>query len=172
MLPLEGYDKATPRQICKLRKSLYVLKQASRQWNSEFSKSSKMFGFIQSAHEHCPFIYQSASTMFLALLVYVDDVVITGTSKAHIAEVNKLLHTSLITIKDLGYAKYFLGLEIARNSKRTHINKQKYVLDIVGDTGLMRAKSVSIPFPKVTKFLTASAPLLPDLENYLRLIGS
>ncbi|KAL0448135.1 UNVERIFIED_CONTAM: Retrovirus-related Pol polyprotein from transposon TNT 1-94 [Sesamum latifolium] len=66
----------------------------------------------KSPHEHCLFIKHS-TTCILILLVYVDDVLITGTSEAKITEVKSFLD-SAFTIKDLGHAKYFLGLEITR----------------------------------------------------------
>ena len=115
MLPLDGYTKAAPGQVCRLRRSLYGLKQASRQWNLEFCSKITQFGFAQSVHDHCLFIKRS-STSFLALLVYVDDVLITGTNESDILQVKCFLH-SVFSIKDLGYAKYFLGLEIARSPK-------------------------------------------------------
>ena len=58
---------------------------------------------------------------FLALLVYVDDVLITGTCEKQIVKVKKYLDL-VFTIKDLGHTKYFLGLEIARGPSGTTIN--------------------------------------------------
>ena len=58
---------------------------------------------------------------FLALLVYVDDVLLVGTHETHILRAKRFLH-STFTIKDLGYAKYFLGIEIARNPHGTYLN--------------------------------------------------
>ena len=115
MLPPDGYTKTSPGQVCRLRRSLYGLKQASRQWNLEFCSKLTQFGFAQSAHDHCLFIKRS-STSFLALLVYVDDVLITGTNENDILQVKRFFH-SVFSIKDLGYAKYFLGLVIARSPK-------------------------------------------------------
>ena len=89
MLPPDGYTKAAPGQVCRLRRSLYGLKQASRQWNLEFCSKLTQFGFTQSAHDHCLFIKRS-STSFLALLVYVDDVLITGTNENDILQVKKI----------------------------------------------------------------------------------
>ncbi|KAL0433326.1 UNVERIFIED_CONTAM: Retrovirus-related Pol polyprotein from transposon RE2 [Sesamum latifolium] len=65
-----------------------------------------------SAHDHCLFTWQTASGLVM-LLVYVDDILVTGPCLANIQLVKEHLH-QLFTIKDIGVARYFLGLEIAR----------------------------------------------------------
>ncbi|KAL0446385.1 UNVERIFIED_CONTAM: Retrovirus-related Pol polyprotein from transposon RE1 [Sesamum latifolium] len=75
----EGYTKAKSRQVCKLKRSLYGLKQASRQWSLELISKLLEFGFLQSPHDHCLFV-KASNHSFLALLVYVDDILIIGSS--------------------------------------------------------------------------------------------
>ncbi|KAK4404009.1 Retrovirus-related Pol polyprotein from transposon RE2 [Sesamum angolense] len=60
----EGY-KIPPGQVCRLKKSLYGLKQASRQWNQEFTDKIKAYGFIQSSHDHCLFVKGSGLQDFV-----------------------------------------------------------------------------------------------------------
>lgn len=76
MTPPQGYTKAKKMEICKLIKSLYGLKQASREWNHEFTKVLIVEGFQHSAHDQCLFT-KGVGPTFLCLLVYVDDVLIT-----------------------------------------------------------------------------------------------
>ncbi|KAL0423328.1 UNVERIFIED_CONTAM: Retrovirus-related Pol polyprotein from transposon RE1 [Sesamum radiatum] len=128
MTPLEGYS-VEPGLVCKLERSIYRLKQASRQWNVELMLKLTDFGFQQSAHDHCLFT-KDASDGFMELLVYVDDILVTTSSMVLIQAVKDYLH-SLFTIKDLGHARFFLGLEIARNSDGLYIAQTKYVQDIV-----------------------------------------
>ena len=168
MLPPDGYTKAAPGQVCRLRRSLYGLKQASCQWNLEFCSKLNQFGFTQSAHDHCLFIKRSSNS-FLALLVYVDDVLITGTNEDDILQVKQFLH-SVFNIKDLGYAKYFLGLEIARSPKGMFLHQRKYVLDILTGVGLLHAKTASTPIQRGHKFSTNSH-LMGEPDRYRRLIG-
>ncbi|KAL0283795.1 UNVERIFIED_CONTAM: Retrovirus-related Pol polyprotein from transposon RE1 [Sesamum angustifolium] len=168
MTPPEGY-LVQPGMVCRLHKSLYGLKQASRQWNHEFTQTLGDFGFRQSAHDHCPFI-KSTSTGFLGLLVYVDDILIMGPAEALIIEVKNYLN-ALFTIKDLGYAKYFLGLEIARSSDGMSVTQRKYINDIIIDTGMTDAHSVLTPLPHGVKFSSELGAPLSDPEKYRRLIG-
>lgn len=79
--PPPGYTKFKEGQVCKLVRSLYGLKQASCEWNAEFTSTLIDYGFQQSPHDHCLFI-KANSTHFLALLVYVDDVLITESHDA------------------------------------------------------------------------------------------
>ncbi|KAL2226906.1 uncharacterized protein LOC110011899 [Sesamum indicum] len=106
----------------------------------------------------------------MALIIYVDDIIITGPSIDDIARVKCYLH-DLFTIKDLGDARYFLGLEIARGSSGLYIAQTKYTLDIVRDTGLLHAKPASSPFPPGLKLAAASGPLFSNPGSYRRLVG-
>ncbi|KAL2246003.1 UNVERIFIED_CONTAM: Retrovirus-related Pol polyprotein from transposon TNT 1-94 [Sesamum indicum] len=87
MQPPEGYE--VPKgHVCRLKRSLYGLKQASRQWNQEFTSKLESYGFVQSKHDYCLFTKDSL-TGFYCLLVYVDDVLIAGPSEKTIAEISQ-----------------------------------------------------------------------------------
>ncbi|KAL0319697.1 UNVERIFIED_CONTAM: Retrovirus-related Pol polyprotein from transposon RE1 [Sesamum radiatum] len=169
MVPPDGLLGVESGQVCKLQKSLYGLKQASRQWNLELTTKLLDFGFKQSTHEHCLFIKQSA-TEFTALLVYVDDILLTGSSEAALHSVRDYLDR-LFTIKDLGSAKYFLGLELARSSHGLHVTQRKYLHDILADASMLDAKPAPTPFPSGLKLVLADGSLLPDPNRYRRLVG-
>ncbi|KAL0427173.1 UNVERIFIED_CONTAM: Retrovirus-related Pol polyprotein from transposon TNT 1-94 [Sesamum latifolium] len=109
MRPPEGYSVA-PGMVCRLKRSLYGLKQASRQWNQEFTSKLVSYGFTQSANDHCLFI-RGFGTTFVALLIYVDDVLLTGPSLDLLTSV-KLYLDDLFTIKDLGAARFFLAFKL------------------------------------------------------------
>ncbi|KAK4382735.1 Retrovirus-related Pol polyprotein from transposon RE2 [Sesamum angolense] len=168
MEPPQGFVGAAPGQVCKLQKSLYGLKQASRQWNLELTTKLLDFGFSQSTHEHCLFI-KSSDSEFTALLVYVDDILLTGNSESALHAVRDYLD-DLFTIKDLGQAKYFLGLELARSSHGLQVSQHKY-LDILADTSMLAAKPASTPFPLGLKLVLEDGALLPNPNKYRRLIG-
>lgn len=111
-LPL-GYSRqgeptdSSIRHVCKLNKSIYGLKQASRQWYSKFSSSLLTLGFTQSKSDYSLFTKGTASN-FVALLVYVDDIIITSPSPTVISSLTTLLN-SQFKLKDLGNLKYFFG---------------------------------------------------------------
>ncbi|KAL0319643.1 UNVERIFIED_CONTAM: Retrovirus-related Pol polyprotein from transposon RE1 [Sesamum radiatum] len=145
------------------------LDEASRQWNLELTSKLLAFGFLQSAHDHCLFLKHS-DVGLIVLLVYVDDVLITCVSELMITEVKDFFH-SAFTIKDLGPAKYFLGLEIARSPSGTSITQHKFIRDIISDTGLLSARPASSPFPPGLKLSAHDSLPLSDVEPYHRLIG-
>ncbi|CAA0817206.1 cysteine-rich RLK (RECEPTOR-like protein kinase) 8 [Striga hermonthica] len=169
MVPPKGYTKAAKGEVCLLKRSLYGLKQASRQWNIEFSDKLLGYGFIQSKHDHCMFIKHTGSTT-LALLIYVDDVLTAGNSLAAIQSLKEYLH-NLFTIKDLGPAKYFLGLEIYNTGQGTYLTQRKYILDLLHDLGLSDCKPSATPFPSGINLSSQESPTLPDSSVYRRLIG-
>ncbi|KAL0396039.1 UNVERIFIED_CONTAM: Retrovirus-related Pol polyprotein from transposon RE1 [Sesamum calycinum] len=156
---LEGY-KIPPGQVCRLKKSLYGLKQASRQWNQEFTDKIKAYGFMQSSHDHCLFV-KGSGLQLIALLVYVDDILVTTPTEILIQEIKGYLDR-LFSIKDLGPAKYFLGLELARSPQGLIATQNKYALDIIKDVGLLQGRSVTTPLPPGLKFGTESGRALQD----------
>ncbi|KAK6123626.1 hypothetical protein DH2020_042625 [Rehmannia glutinosa] len=169
MQPPAGYTKAKPGDVCLLRRSLYGLKQASRQWNTEFCSKLLAYGFTQSVHDHCLFTKHTDSSS-LFLLVYVDDVLVTGSNPEDIKLLKHHLD-SLFTIKDLGEAKYFLGLELARTGDGIYLNQRKYIIDILKDAGLLGCKPASTPFPQGLKLVHDSGSPLSQPDQYRRLVG-
>ncbi|KAL2240869.1 UNVERIFIED_CONTAM: Retrovirus-related Pol polyprotein from transposon RE1 [Sesamum indicum] len=169
MSPPEGYS-VPQGHVCCLKRSLYGLKQASRQWNHEFTTQIVAFGFVQSKHDYCLFT-KTSTNGFLVLLLYVDDILVAGTSNEHIAAVKDYLDR-LFTIKDLGVAQeHFLGLEVARSSQGIIVTQTKYIKDIMIDTGLLHARAATTPLPPGIKFTEDAGAQLPHPELYRRLVG-
>lgn len=124
----KGEYMAGKRMVCKLQKSLYGLKQASRQWNTKFTATMLDFGFSQSRSDYSLFT-MILDGHFVAVLVYIDDILIGCASEVVLQQVKDYL-ADIFKLKDLGTPKYFLGLEIARSHTWIVINQRKYVLDM------------------------------------------
>ena len=104
------------------------------------------------------------------VLIYVDDIVITGDDSTEISALKHSLHSSF-HIKDLGPLKYFLGIEFARSSKGIFLNQRKYVLDLLHDTGFLGAKPAGFPMEQHLKLSATDGTPLDDPSVYRRLIG-
>ncbi|KAL2237435.1 UNVERIFIED_CONTAM: Retrovirus-related Pol polyprotein from transposon RE1 [Sesamum indicum] len=118
-------------------------------------------------NDYCLFVKGSDDSLVI-VLVYVDDLLITGPSELLITEVKKFLD-DVFSIKDLGYAKYFLRLEIARSPVGTWISQHKYIRDLIADTGLEQCRPASTPLPLDLKLYSQSSPSLTDPEPFCRL---
>ena len=110
----EGFSSQgeTSGMVCRLVKSLYGLKQASRQWNVKLTDALVDLGFNQSSLDHSLFI-KKHHTQIIVILVYVDDMLIAGNDLVLIEHTKQELHARF-KIKDLGILRYFLGIEFNR----------------------------------------------------------
>ena len=156
--------------VCKLRRSLYGLKQSPRAWFSRFSSVVQEFGMIRSAADHSVFYHHSSTGKCIYLIVYVDDIVITGNDQDGIQILKQHLFSHFQT-KDLGKLKYFLSIEIAQSNSGVVIFQIKYTLDILTDTGMLDCKPVDTPMDPNVKLVPSQGELLRDSERYRRLIG-
>ena len=161
-LPL-GFQRQGENLVCRLNKSLYGLKQASCQWFAKFSTSIQSAGFIQSKADYSLFTCKKGKS-FTALLIYVDDILITGNDLNAINVLKQFLHNQF-WIKDLGDLKYFLGMEISRSKKGIFISQRKYALEILKDGGCLGAKPVNFPMEQNVK-LTDEGELLKNPSSY------
>jgi hypothetical protein len=142
-----GFGRKGETRVCKLHKSLYGLKQASRQWFIKLSGALKAAGFHQSLSDYSLFV-QSHHGNFLALLIYVDDVILAGNNLQDI-ENTKLFLSKQFKLKDLGQLKYFLGIEVARSRHGISLSQRKYALDILDDAGFLGVKPSRFPWSKM-----------------------
>ena len=110
-----GFTCNTPTKVCRLQKSLYGLRQAPRQWFAKLSTKLREYDFVHSYVHNSLFTYRKGD-FFMALLIYVDDIVLAGNDTHACNEFKAYLH-ACFSIKDIGPLKYFLGIEVAHGPK-------------------------------------------------------
>ncbi|CAH9106113.1 unnamed protein product [Cuscuta epithymum] len=164
-----GYTSSRTGQVCKLLRSLYGLRQAPRCWFSKLTAALITYGFSQSHADYSLFTLHRGGHL-LCILVYVDDLLITGTCPDMISSFKKYL-AEIFPVKDLGLVKFFLGLEVARGPRGIFVCQRKYVLDILDETGLMGAKPADFPMSQNHGLQLDDGPFFTDPERYRRLVG-
>ncbi|XP_071694344.1 uncharacterized protein [Rutidosis leptorrhynchoides] len=128
-------------------------------------------GFNRSKNDYSLFI-KSVNGVFIALLVYVDDIVVTGNNVKEILKFKKFL-SSKFKIKDLGVLKYFLGIEVIRSNTEICLSQRKYTLDLLSEFGLLGSKPCQTPIKPNVKFDGNKINYLPltNITEYQRLVG-
>jgi len=126
MKPPPGFAPPSPYLMCKLKKSLSSLGQAPREWYYKSVIALQDYNFKPSPLDHSLFTYHRGEA-FLVLLVYVDDLILTGNSPSHYVAFKVYLNDQF-KLKDFGSLKYFLGIEVARFPKGLFLCQWKYTL--------------------------------------------
>ncbi|RDX86519.1 hypothetical protein CR513_32141, partial [Mucuna pruriens] len=149
--------------VCKLRRSLYGLKQSPRAWFGKFSQVVQNFGMTRSEADHSIFYCHSSSAKCVYLVVYVDDIVITGNDDIKIFQLKQYLFSHFQT-KDLGHLKYFLGIEVAQSKEGIVISQRKYALDILQETSMSNCRPVDSPMDPNMKLMVKQGEPYSDPE--------
>ena len=114
MIQPEGFIvQGQENLVCKLRKNLYGLKQAPRQWYKKFYRFMHKIGFKRCETDHCCYV-KFFDNSYIILLLYVDDMLIVGSSIKEINNLKKQL-SKQFAIKDLGAVKQILDMRIIRD---------------------------------------------------------
>ena len=138
----DGYVQEDNKHlVCKLKKSLYGLKQSPRCWNKAFTEFMRSKEFKQSEADPCIYI---RGTSIVA--VYVDDLIIATKTEGEMQLVKEVLH-SRFKMKDMGKLHYCLGITIRQDDteKKIEIQQKQYILRMLEKYGLQDAKPVSTP---------------------------
>ncbi|RVW92973.1 Retrovirus-related Pol polyprotein from transposon RE1 [Vitis vinifera] len=157
-------------KVCKLKKSLYGLKQSPKAWFERFGKVIKHYGYTQSQADHTMFYKHSNEGKVVILIVYVDDIVLTGDDCNELEKLKGKLAEEF-EIKDLEALKYFLGMEFARSKEDIFVNQRKYALDLLDETGMLGCKPAETPIELNVKLQPTKAKNVKDRDCYHRLVG-
>ncbi|XP_039773535.1 uncharacterized mitochondrial protein AtMg00810-like [Panicum virgatum] len=169
MQPPPGYF-VPAGMVCRLRRSLYGLKQAPRAWFEHFSSVIIDAGFKPSDHDPALFVHTSPRGRTL-LLLYVDDMIITGNDSQFIDLVKMRLNDKFL-MSDLSPLHYFLGLEVSSIPDGIYLSQEKYVQDLLSRAGLTNHRTVDTPMELGVHLRTTDGEPLADPTHYRHLVGS
>lgn len=165
----EGLNQPS-HMIYKLKKSLYGLKQASHQWFSKLTHSLLSQGFVQSKLDYSPFTHKHSSFITI-VVVYVDDIIITGNNPYLISQPKQHSHTTF-SIKDLGRLTYFLGLEASYSDNGIVLTQCNFDHDLLRDSPFYDLKPHVTPLPLNFKIFSLNSPPLSNPTVYRSIIGN
>ena len=174
----EGFTSIDGTKVCKLQRSIYGLKQASRSWNIRFDETIKEFGFIQNKDEPC--VYKKASgSAIVFLLLYVDDILLIGNDVSTLQSV-KIWLSKNFSMKDLGEATYILGIRIYRDrSKRLlGLSQSTYIDKVLKRFSMDQSKKGFLPMSHGISLSKSMCPQTQDERDrmskipYASAIGS
>ncbi|KAD5961410.1 hypothetical protein E3N88_12883 [Mikania micrantha] len=163
-------DPAKPDHVCLLHKSLYGLKQAPRAWFHQLSTTLHKLGFQGSKTDPYLFVYSSGGTL-LYMLVYVDDIVLTGNNPQVIDTVVQQLGHSF-PVQDMGRLSYFLGVEVLQKGPDILLSQQKYILELLQKAGLTDSKPLSSPISTSANLALGDSPPFDNPARYRQVVGA
>jgi hypothetical protein len=134
----EGYEK--DGYIALLKKCIYGLKQSAREWYECLAKSLEKYSFTATYFDPCIFVHKTQS---IYIAVYVDDILLFGHTS--VTKKAKEYLKENLNCKDLGEAKYILGLEIIKTTEGYELTQRGYIGRILEKFGMHDAKTVGTP---------------------------
>ena len=149
----EGFSASEGENlVCKLKKSIYGLKQASRQWYLKFHEVIASFGFEENIMDQC--IYQKVSGSKICFLVlYMDDILLATDDKGLLYEVKQFLSKNF-NMKDMGEASYVIGIKIHKERSRgiLGLSQGTYINKVLERFNMKNCSSSVAPILKSVRF--------------------
>ena len=171
MAQSQGYvDPAFPKHVCLLHNALYGLKQAPKAWFERFTTQLLHTSFYASNADGNLFILKHGSYLVF-LLLYIDDIIITGNNRSFISSIIQLL-SSNFDLKDLGLLHYFLGLQIDYTSSGLFVHQTKYASNLLQKFAMADCKPCKTPCSPNQNLLPSDIPLLLGPKPYRNLASA
>ncbi|GKD34270.1 retrovirus-related pol polyprotein from transposon TNT 1-94 [Tanacetum coccineum] len=162
---LHGHEN----KVCKLKKSLYELKQAPKQWHDKFDKSIISNGFTHNTSDRCNYS-KFTKDYGVILCLYVDDILIVGTNMEGINETKKFL-SSCFQMKDMNEVDTILGIKVKRHSGGSALNQCHYIDKIIDKFQHLNIKKANTPYKSSYKLVENDGRAVAQIE-YASAIGS
>jgi len=165
--PIGFVTEGQEGKVCRLKRSIYGLKQSSRQWYLRFHEAVTSIGLTMMEEDHCVYV-QRTRDGFLILSLYVDDILLVGNNLEMINAIKEWL-SSVFEMKDLGEASYILGVKISRDRSRRllSLSQETYLRKILERFNMDNSKPVDTP---VDKGCTLSISQCPNTEEEKKLM--
>jgi hypothetical protein len=158
-----------PDYVCKLHKAIYGLKQAPRAWFNRLADSLLEFGFEQSLVDSSLFLFHHGA-IHLFILIYVDDILVTGTHGSVITSLLAKLRSDF-ALKELGKLSYFLGIQVQRDTSSIHLQQSKSIMDLLHKAHMVGAKASRSPCVSGSKLSSLDGTPLENVTEYRQLVG-
>ncbi|KAJ0546766.1 putative RNA-directed DNA polymerase [Helianthus annuus] len=159
-----------PEYVCKLKKAIYGLKQSPRAWYGKIAEFLEQNGYQLTSADSSLFVKKLGEKVVF-ILVYVDDLIISGDVEEEI----ELLKSNLSTrfkMKDLGRLKHFLGLELDYTTDGMVLHQRKYTSDLLHKFQVASCKPAKIPMDRNIKLYATEGKKLDDPTRYRKMVGS
>ena len=130
----------------------------------------KKWGYSQSNGDHSLFYKHSNIEKITILIVYVDDIIITGDDSEERIKLEQELMEEFF-VKNLGQMKYFQGIEVAHSSNSIILSQQKYIIDLLTETGFADCQPAKTPIEVKHQLTWTENEPETNIRNYQRLVG-
>ncbi|KAJ9562492.1 hypothetical protein OSB04_007652 [Centaurea solstitialis] len=167
----EGFkEEGKEHLVCKLKKSIYGLKQASRQWYLKFDEVMKRFNFTKNSVDQCIY-FKNSGSKFTILVLYVDDILIASNNKDMLFGTKRFLSNNF-DMKDLGEASYVIGIEIHRDRENgtLGLSQKAYINRILNKYNMQNCAPIVAPVVKGDKFGSYQCPNTEVEREQMKLI--
>lgn len=162
----EGFvDPNHPHHVCLLTKALYGLRQAPRAWYDKLKSFLFQWGFSNSRVDNSLFFYHNTHGTFLLVVVYVDDILLTGNS-THMLQILQANLNSTFALKQLGSLHYFLGIKTYQDSTSLYLFQTKYVNELLAYTKMTSSKPCPTPMSTSAVLSKCDGELFDDPTLY------
>lgn len=157
--------------VCKLHKALYGLKQAPRAWFDKLNAALLNLGFTSAKSDQSLFI-KTTSEYKLYLLVYVDDILLTGSNKTVIESLIRVLHQQF-SLKDLGNLNHFLGIQVSHlPTGGFHLSQKKYIQDLLFRSNMANSKGAHTLMTTGSRLSALDDQPFQDVHLYRSIVGT
>jgi transposase InsO family protein len=165
----EGFVEAGKEHlVCRLKKSLYGLKQSGRQWYQRMNDVLLNMSFYHLEADHCVYVFKDSSTIII-LTLYVDDLLLISNSLKKLTQFKERLSVTF-QMKDLGEASYVLGLQIRRDwaARSLSISQSLYIQKVLNKFGMTNCDPVSTPLDNHVVLSKSQAPATPAAKEQMK----